>query len=186
MGCIARLNTTGVIDGTFNAPSGVGASNPGLGTTTTVYSIALQSDGKILIAGNFTKYNGASVCYGVARLNADGSLDTITGFNSAGAGASGGMGTTAAYSIAVQSDGKILIGGNFTAYNGASVGCIARLNADGTIDSTFNPPSSSTNSVVYSIAVQGDGKILIGGGFTFSTGGTTPVFDMARLNSAAR
>src|SRR3989440_5005748 len=70
--------------------------------------------------------------------------------------------------VVVQPDGKILIGGDFTALapnGGASVprNRIARLNADGTLDATFDP---NANSVVRSIALQPDGKILVGGNFT--------------------
>ena len=76
--------------------------------------------------------------------------------------------------IVVQPDGKLLIGGQFTTLSpngGAAVtrNRIARLNADGTLDTAFNP---NANSYVYSIAVQADGKILAGGYFT-SIGGAT-------------
>jgi uncharacterized delta-60 repeat protein len=66
-------------------------------------------------------------------------------------------------SLAVQADGKILLGGYFTSLGGATRNRIARLNPDGTLDSTFDP---NANSVVYSLAVQADGKILVGGYFT--------------------
>src|SRR5436190_5301507 len=70
--------------------------------------------------------------------------------------------------VLVQPDGKILIGGSFTsiAPNGGSAvtrNRIARLNPDGSLDSTFNP---NANAVVYSLVVQADGKILAGGDFT--------------------
>lgn len=69
------------------------------------------------------------------------------------------------YSTAVQADGKIIIGGNFTSYNGTGRNRIARLNADGSLDTGFNP-GTGASSVVYSSTVQADGKILIGGDFT--------------------
>ena len=70
--------------------------------------------------------------------------------------------------VVVQPDGKILIGGDFTTLSpngGAAVtrNHIARLNPDGTLDTAFNP---NANGTVYSIAVQADGKILVGGAFT--------------------
>jgi uncharacterized delta-60 repeat protein len=179
-GCLARLNTDGTLDTTLLA-TGTGATGAVAGEISVIVnSIAVQSsDGKILIGGGFTTYNGTSVgC--ITRLNTDGTLDTS--FNATGAGTGGTY--PAAYSVAVQpSDGKILIGGSFTTYNGTSVGCIVRLNTDGTLDTGFNPPSGGTIAVAYSLAVQSDGKILIGGGFTIQTGSTTPVFDMARLNA---
>jgi uncharacterized delta-60 repeat protein len=98
-----------------------------------VNSIAVQSDGKVLIGGLFTSYNGTSRGY-VARLNTDGSLDT--GFLATGAGA-GGLTYPDVNSIAVQSDGKVLIGGLFTSYNGTSRGYVARLNTDGSLDTGF-------------------------------------------------
>jgi uncharacterized delta-60 repeat protein len=66
----------------------------------------------------------------------------------------------AVWSIAVQTDGKILLGGEFTTISGTARNYIARLNADGSPDTGFNP---NANGPVYSIAVQADGKILMGG-----------------------
>ena len=81
------------------------------------------------------------------------------------------------YSIAVQPDGKILIGGYFTTIGGVTRNRIARLNPDGSLDTAFDP---NANNNVYSIAVQPDGKILIGGNFT-TIGGVTRN-RIARLN----
>ncbi|MGD0728209.1 MAG: delta-60 repeat domain-containing protein, partial [Spirochaetia bacterium] len=67
--------------------------------------------------------------------------------------------------VAMQSDGKILIGGWFTTYNGASRGSVARLNSDGSLDTGFLATGAGANNYVNSIAVQSDGKVLIGGGF---------------------
>lgn len=72
--------------------------------------------------------------------------------------------------IAVQPDGKILVGGNFTTLAGQPRYNLGRLNADGTIDATFN---ASPNSIVTSLAVQSDGKILVAGAFTQITGRST-------------
>ena len=164
---IARLNSDGTLDGTFN-PGGAGAPS-------TVNSIAVQSDGKILIVGQFTSYNGTSSINRIAKLNADGTLD---GTFTPGTGANNTIN-----SIAVQSDGKILIVGQFTRYNGtSSINRIARLNADGILDGTFNPGGAGAPSTVNSIAVQSDGKILIGGEFT-SYNGTSSINRIARLNA---
>ncbi len=160
---IARLNSDGSLDTSFNPGSGVHGS---------ISSIALQPDGKILIGGEFTQYNGTTR-NNIARLNPDGSLDTS--FNPGG-GANGEV-----YSIALQPDGKILIGGWFFEYNGTSRNNIARLNPDGSLDTSFNP-GSGTNISINSIALQPDGKILIGGGFTQYNG--TPRNGIARLNSS--
>jgi len=130
-----RLNTGGSSDTGFTV---------GTGFNSTVWSIAVQSDGKILVGGEFTAYNGTGINR-IARLNSDGSLDTGfsvgTGFNST------------VRSIAVQSDGKILVGGQFTVYNGTGRNRIARLNSDGSLESNFD--FKVTDNEVYSIASTG-------------------------------
>jgi len=121
------------------------------------YFSAVQADGKILVGGEFNFVNGTQI-RGLARLNADGSLDT--GFNA------GGSGPNAAVNyILVLPDGKIIIGGTFTSYNGTAVGRLARLNTDGTLDSTFNPGGSGASGAgrIHGMALQPDGKILIAG-----------------------
>jgi uncharacterized delta-60 repeat protein len=127
----------------------------------TVQVVVVQPDGKILIGGDFTTLSpngGAAVTRNrIARLNPDGTLDA---FNP--------NANNTVYSIAVQADGKILVGGMFTNIGGQTRNRIARLNFDGTLDA-FNP---NANNTVYSIAVQADGKILAGGFFT-TIGGQT-------------
>lgn len=150
---IARVETNGVKDLGFQG---------GAGTSAVVRSISVQSDGKILIAGSFTMYNG-TLTTRLGRLLASGALDT--GFN-IGSGANSIVHTTA-----IQPDGKILIGGLFTLYNGNARNRIARLNANGTVDNTFNIGTGASD-VVRAIAVQADGKVVVGGGFT-SFNGTT-------------
>jgi len=159
---IARLNSDGTLDATFNS---------GTGTKGTVRTLALQSDGKIIIGGGFSFYNEIAR-NNIARLNADGTLDTA--FNS-GMGANDFIWTTV-----LQNDGKIIIGGDFSSYNGIGRNKIACLNADGSLDATFNP-GTGINGTVKTTALQSDGKIIIGGGFT-SYNGTTRN-GIARLNS---
>ena len=73
--------------------------------------------------------------------------------------------------VAVQSDGKIVVGGYFTTINGGTSNRIARLNADGTPDTTFSTNiGSGFSNNVYGVAVQSDGKIVVGGGFTSING----------------
>lgn len=142
---ITRLNSNGSLDTSFN---------PSLSPNSTVFDIALQSDGKIIIGGQFTSINGVTTNR-VARLNADGSVDTS--FN---ADVSGTVLQTV-----IQPDGKILIGGFFTVVNGVSRRNIARLNADGSLDTSFNP-YNFFDAAVTSIALQEDGKIIVGGDFS--------------------
>jgi uncharacterized delta-60 repeat protein len=107
----ARLNANGTLDTTFNS-NGAGPSS---NTSPFIHTVNVQSDGKILIGGWFLSYNEPSMPQKIARLNADGTLDTT--FNPGGAG--GGAGVGGIYAIVVQSDGKILIGGNISRYNGS-------------------------------------------------------------------
>ena len=65
--------------------------------------------------------------------------------------------------MATQSDGKIIVGGDFTSYSGSAVNYLVRINTNGTRDTTF---AATLNSSVYTVAVQADGNILIGGSFT--------------------
>ena len=160
---IARFNPDGTLDASFNTGSGADGA---------VNSIALQADGKIIIAGTFNAYDGVDVGR-IARLNADGSIDTT--FNSGGSGANNSI-----FKAKVSANGKILIGGSFATYNGTARVRFARLNSDGTLDTAFDP-GSGVSSSVFDIAVQADGKYLIGGAFTTYNG--TPASRIARINT---
>ena len=124
---------------------------------TYVLATAVQPDGKTILAGSFTSVLGVPRS-NVARLNADGTLDA--GFDP--------KANSIVNSVAVQADGKVLLGGFFTTLqpNGAASATarqrIARVNADGTLDAGFDPKA---NSIVNSVAVQADGKVLLGGAF---------------------
>jgi uncharacterized delta-60 repeat protein len=83
------------------------------------------------------------------------------------------------HSITVLPGGKILISGNFTSVNGNARSRVARLNADGSLDQTFQPPT--INATVFDVAVAGSGKIYIVGDFT--TVGSSTRNRVARLNS---
>jgi uncharacterized delta-60 repeat protein len=162
---LARLNTDGSLDTTFTPGSGPNSSN--------VFAIHVLPDDKILIGGGFTQYNGTARNR-IARLNADGTLDTTFVIGT-------GANASTINAIAVQPDGKILIGGGFASFNGAARPRIARLEADGSVDTTFLPGTGANSSTVNRILVQPDGKILISGGFTEYNGvGRNRI---ARLNS---
>ena len=144
---MARLNTDGTLDGPFNPTP-----------NSNVFAIVPLSSGQILVGGQFSAFtpNGSTSSYGVsslARLNADGSLDVT--FNPSPSGT--------VFSLAVLSDGRILVGGSFTSIAGYTRGYMARLLSTGKIDTaSFDP---EPNGSVYAIAVQGDGKVIIGGAF---------------------
>ncbi|RTY95984.1 T9SS type A sorting domain-containing protein [Flavobacterium sp. GT3R68] len=166
-GKLIRLNSNGSIDPSFNT---------GPGFNYEITAIAIQPDGKIIACGEFTNYNG-SPSKGIIRLNNDGSIDTT--FNS-GTGFAGPYLITKVRTIALQSDGKIVIGGNFTAYNGITANKIIRLNSNGSIDPTF-VVGTGFNYEILSIVVQPDGKILIGGNFTIYN--STTANKIIRLNN---
>lgn len=161
----------GNIDPTFNPTDpGFGIGDGVSGETSTIYSQAEQADGKILIGGDFTQYNGQSRPR-IARLEANGQLDATF---DPGAGANGSIRT-----MQYLPDGKIMIAGDFTTYGGVARSRIARLNANGTLDTSFDP-SAGADQEVRAPAVQPDGKVLIGGSFT--TVGGVPRSRIARLN----
>lgn len=124
--------------------------------TPLIYAVAVQPDGKIILGGTFASVNGVART-NLARLNADGTLDL--GWNVAASGA--------VTCLAVEADGKLLLGGIFSAVAGTSRDKVARLNANGTVDANFNPMPSDGGSAatLWALAVQPDGKFLIGGSF---------------------
>ena len=144
---IIRLNTDGTKDTTFNV---------GTGFDSTVYKIELQSDGKIIVVGNFNLYNGTSKTF-IIRLNTDGSIDNTFGV---GIGFDGLL-----FGLTIQNDGKILVGGNYVNFQNSLQRYLIRLNSNGTKDTSFDIGAGFNNSVGL-IAVQNDGKILVGGVFT--------------------
>lgn len=159
---IARLNTDGTLDTSFD---------PGAGTNDYISTAALQNDGKIIIGGAFTSYKGA-VANRIARILSNGNIDST--FHT-GSGA-----VAAVQTMAIQNDGKIIIGGYFDSVNGLGASHITRLNMNGTIDSTFHPGSAANDSIE-SVSLQNDGKIIIGGHFTIYNG--SPSNHIARLHT---
>lgn len=148
---VARLLADGTVDPGFNVGTGV------LGA---VHALALQPDGKLLVAGLFNSVNGVPRSK-IARLNTDGSVDPSF---DPGTGADSYI-----FSVAVQADGKILIGGEFQNYQGQPRVRMARLHTDGSLDTGFDP-GSGADSYVRCLLVQPDGRILVGGDFVTFNG----------------
>ncbi len=140
--------SNGTLDTTFD---------PGVSANEVIRTTSLQSDGKVIIGGDFATYGGVSRNR-IARINSNGTLDTT--FNP-GTGFVNNM----VFATAIQSDGKILVGGDFTSFQDIGVGRIVRLNSDGTLDGSFNT-GSGLNGPVFSISIQNDGKIIVGGRFS--------------------
>ncbi len=160
---IGRLSSSGSVDSTFGMWSRV--ANPA-----TVLALAQQADGRILLAGSFNSI-GSVPRTNIARLTTSGAPDL--GFN-AGAGING----QTINCLAMQVDGKILIGGTFTNLAGQWHTNLARLNTDGSLDSNFN---AVADGAVHCLAVQPDGKIVAGGAFTNLAGQTCSC--LGRLNA---
>ncbi len=114
-----------------------------------IFGIQLQSDGKIILINSSNN--------SVVRLNNDGTFDnTFTPAFTNGI----------LYCVKLLTDGKILVGGDFTTCNGQNANRVVKLNSNGSIDNTFQINSADiTGGAVYAIEVQPDGKVLIGGSF---------------------
>ncbi len=180
---LIRLNTDGTRDNTFGG-RGINFDNFS-GSSTPVYALALQSDGKIIAAGDFSTYDSiARRC--IVRINSDGSIDNS--FNPGGGtyDSISGVNSGAIYTSALQPDGKIIIGGSFRYYHSTSMNYIARVNIDGSLDTTFHIGTGfeTMNAVsnVISVVLQPDRKVLVTGNFTVYNGSPAGS-GMVRLNS---
>jgi len=163
------------------APGDLDPLKAQFGPTDTSYvrATAVQTDGRIIIVGNFTSVLGVPRNY-IARLNTDGTLDTSFDPNP----------NRLVYCVAVQADGKLLLGGEFTALrpNGAALPTdrfrIARVNVDGTLDMGFDPKA---NGAINCLGIQADGNVVLGGSFsTLQPNGAASPFsrqNIARINA---
>lgn len=201
---VARVNANGSLDATFGAgtadgtPDGVVSLSLGAGNDE-AKAVAIQANGKIVIAGNTIGSDNSSNI-AVARLNGDGSLDATFGVGNADGTPDGVVavslsnGDDKAKAVALQADGKILVGGVTLAADNSSNVAVARLNSDGTADASFGAGTADgtpDGSVAVSfgagddklkgLVVQADGKILIAGSNTAADGSTNAV--VARFNS---
>ena len=164
---ILRLTQTGSIDTSFNT---------GIGFNESVYAATQLSNGKLLIGGSFTEYSG-STANGLVMINDNGTIDTSL---NVGTGIGIGAGLPWINKILVQSDGKILIGGNFTSYSGSTLNRIARLNTNGTIDTSFNI-GTGFNNEVWDMLISGSG-IFVAGKFSAYSGSSNPWGGLIKLD----
>ncbi|MBL7850136.1 MAG: VCBS repeat-containing protein [Cyclobacteriaceae bacterium] len=166
-GGIIRLDPSGTLDPSFVAV-----------TSDFVSDIAIQSDGKILVSGMFQFVNDIPK-RGVVRLHPDGSIDnTFTALGITNAIESGFN----ARKIAIQTDGKIVLAGEFSSINGAERINLVRLNPDGTVDCLFNP-GTGTDLAITGLALPSDTQMLVCGSFVDYNG--TARLGLARINSGA-
>jgi uncharacterized delta-60 repeat protein len=161
---IARLSSCGVLDTNY-------ASVPGVNPGGTAFTLALPSSGLAFLGGNFFNYNGTN-SIGIIQLDSGGNV--FTGFSPVNGITLGGTNFT----IALQPDGKIIIGGEFEDYNGTTRYRIARIQANGALDPQFDP-GTGPNNTVSAIAIQPDGKIIVTGKFTSFN--SLPRIGIARL-----
>jgi uncharacterized delta-60 repeat protein len=164
---LARVGTNGTVDLGLNAIEPNGFIN----------RLALAPDGKLLVFGTFTAINGTNR-FGVARLNLDGSLDAsfVPGAPNLGSG------FPAVFAAAVQSNGQVVIAGDFDAIGLTNRLRLARYLTNGLLDPIYGSPASGPNAAIYAFATQPDGRIVAGGPF-FSVEGQSRG-GVARLNPA--
>lgn len=152
-GGVTRLQANGTLDTEFAADGGA--------DVTPIYDLARQPDGRILAVGGFANFSSVAR-NGVVRLLADGAVDPS--FNP-GTGANGTV-----RAVIVQPDGKIVLGGDFTTFNDIAREYLVRLHTDGSLDSSFVGPNFGATGGwgVEALALQPDGKMIVGGQFYFS------------------
>ncbi len=199
---VLRVNADGSLDPTFGtADDGTenGIVNISLGDGNDIArDIAVQADGKIVIAGDSVSADGSANII-VARLNADGSVDESFGQSEDGSpngfvASSLGNGDDTANALVLQADGKIVVAGNRVAEDGSSNMVVARYDATGVPDATFgtsgddgtpegfvNLSLGDGNDVARDLALQDDGKIAIAGDSVMADGSSNVV--LARLNA---
>lgn len=180
---VVRYNADGTLDSTFGD---TGKVITAIGVLDDVaYSIALQPDGKILLAGY--SITGSNADFALVRYNSDGTLDTSSGTGkiTTDVGSPAGSPNDYGRTITVQPDGKILVAGY--GYNNFNLEfAVVRYNPDLSLDPTFDGDGKLTTDVGYpgdygqSVLVQPDGKILVGG---FSETLSTRVFSVVRYNA---
>jgi uncharacterized delta-60 repeat protein len=152
-----RPTGPGSIDLSFD-PSENGTRTGLTGGEPVVSALAVQTDGKLIVGGGFAGIDGIRRL-GVARLYPDGAVDLSF---DAGIGPNNDV-----LAAAVQADGKVLIAGPFSSVNGVPRPCLARLEADGALDHSFNPQLEGSESLqVSALALQPDGSIVVGGNFS--------------------
>ncbi|MBK8465046.1 MAG: hypothetical protein IPL32_04375 [Chloracidobacterium sp.] len=171
---VARYNTNGSLDTTFD---GDGKVTTAIGTSDDIgRSAALQTDGKIVVAGS-TSTGGTNSDFALVRYNTNGSLDTS--FDGDGKVTTPtGAGTGGATSVKIQTDGKIVAVGNAGDGSFESVDFAAiRYNTNGSLDTTFDgdgkviTPVGTTADYANSVVLQSDGKIVTVGSVVIDPGG---------------
>lgn len=168
---VVRYDTDGSLDSGFGS-SGIVATPIGM-SIDIAYSVAIQTDGKVVVAGY--SFNGSNNDFAVVRYNTNGTLDTSfdsDGIVTTAVGASIDM----AYSVAIQTDGKIVVSGESIGSGSDYDFAVVRYNTDGSLDTGFDTDGKVTSNIVgvnndrvNSVVLQSDGKI-VAAGYTFNGG----------------
>lgn len=162
--CVARLNSDGSLDTSFDG-DGIAITSVGMGST--VHSISVLPDGKIIAVGDTALTDFSNFDYALVKYKTDGSLDTTFGTNGRVATELGS--TEFAYDSAILANGKIIVVGDYRdALSNQKWATILRYNADGSLDTTFGTngkvfKSAATDANAKRVAIQTDGKIIIVG-----------------------
>ena len=188
---LARYNPDGTLDSSFGN-GGLVTSDVGSGSSDEARAVAIQSDGKIVVAGNAvvgrTATNQFNFDFALARFNVDGSLDTS--FGSAGKVTTNFNGfTDKAEGVAIQSDGKIVVVGSAAPANGVSTDFgIARYDSNGAPDTSFGSGGKLTTDIggaidiAQNVIVQSNGAILVSGVLTLGGDSTLGHGGLARYD----
>ena len=179
---VVRYNASGSLDNTFN---GTGKVTTSISFDDVGRSVALQSDGKIVVAGDVADY-GRDLDFALVRYNTNGFLDTSfsggkvrTAFGAFDSGSD-----DVGYSVAMQSDGKIVVAGRYSDGGNYHL-ALSRYNTNGSLDTNFNgsgivtTPVNSFSDEANGVAVQSDGKIVVAG---YAYSGDSQVFALLRYN----
>lgn len=166
VGRFVKIDGNGLLNKSFNTAIGSGFNGE-------VNDIAVQSDGKIVVVGSFTSFNGATANR-IARLNTSGTLDSAFMTNI-------GTGPNSVINaVEILSNGKIVVGGDFTTWKGSTRTRFAALNSDGNIDTTFGG-TGGPNAAVLDIAKQSNENLIFVGSFTTWDGSSAPY--ITRINA---
>jgi uncharacterized delta-60 repeat protein len=183
---VLRYGTSGSLDASFGTAGKV-TTNIGKSSDDIAYAMALQSDGKVLVAGSYNVSGGGGPRdLGLVRYEADGSLDTSFGSSGKVVMDVASDSNDEAYAVAVQSDGKILLAGTTDAA-GSNDFVLVRYNSNGTVDTSFGTSGkvitdigASSNDYCHAMTIQADGKILLAG--TTDSAGSND-FALVRFNT---